>query len=54
MKLNWNFLGGGGCKAKKPSGGGGGGYGYILELDNVALPLPSISSIIFFSVRQIK
>ena len=32
MKLNWNFLGGGGCKTKKTFHGGGGGYGYFLEL----------------------
>ena len=35
MKLNWNFLGGAGCKTKKPSGGGG-AYGYFLELYNAA------------------
>ena len=29
MKINWNFLRGGGCKAKKPSMGE---YGYFLEL----------------------
>ena len=31
MKVNWNFLGGGGgVQNKKPSGGGE--YGYFLEL----------------------
>ena len=38
MKMNWNFLGGGGCKTKKPSmGGGGGAYGYFLEMHNSPL-----------------
>ena len=45
LYLNWNFLGGSGCKAKKTfcdcvgwwwggGGGGGGEYGYFLELPN--------------------
>ena len=41
MKLNWNFLGGWGCKTKKPSVGGGGG-GYMDIFCNCAIQLCSL------------
>ena len=40
LKLNWNFLLGRGCKAKKNFCGGG-GYGYFLELLNIENNLSS-------------
>jgi len=49
MKLNWNFLGGGGCKTKKPSMGGSMDIFWSYAIHNYT---ESISSLTFPAIIQ--